>query len=198
MTNHPYRLHAAFFHRGGAAGGHYWVYIYDHKKEVWRKYNDDRVSVVDNLNEIFGAPDPGNVWASPNPYFLVYVKELEIEKIVETVKRDVVFPAPDGPPPQLPARDSNSMGMSQMDHMPPTAHAANGYNQGQDGTYDVEMTNCSQEQREFQQIKQSKPQAYKSQYLSEIKGVEYGAPTGINKQGNWDDSNADVGRLRQW
>ena len=97
MRKHPYRLHAAFFHRGGASGGHYWVYIYDHQKEVWRCYNDDRVSVVANLNEIFGKPEETNVYgyATPsNPYFLVYVKEDLVNKLVESVKRNIVYPPP--------------------------------------------------------------------------------------------------------
>ena len=109
---HPYRLHAAFFHRGTATGGHYWVYIYDHKKELWRKYNDDRVNTVDNRNEIFGQPI-ADAYAPPNPYFLVYVRQDQIGELVETVKRDIVYSLPEQPPP-MPAR-------SQMSEMPPLA-----------------------------------------------------------------------------
>lgn len=98
MRQHPYRLHAAFFHRGGAAGGHYWVYIYDHVKECWRRYNDERVNTVDNLNEIFGKPE--DTRGTPNPYFLVYVQDEKAKELVETVKRNIVYTAPSGPPPQ--------------------------------------------------------------------------------------------------
>lgn len=111
MRKHPYRLHAAFFHRGSAGGGHYWVYIYDHKKEIWRKYNDDRVTVVQNRNEIFGKPIQDNWGPPPNPYLLVYVQSEKVNEVVETVKRDIVYPPPDAPPP-IPARN-------QMCAMPP-------------------------------------------------------------------------------
>lgn len=121
MRKHPYRLHAAFFHRGSAGGGHYWVYIYDHVKELWRKYNDDRVTIVQNRNEIFGKPVQDNWGPPPNPYLLVYVRSNKVNEVVETVKRDIVYPPPDAPPP-IPARN-------QMSAMP-----AAGENHG-----DVEM-----------------------------------------------------------
>ncbi|KEF51809.1 uncharacterized protein A1O9_12146 [Exophiala aquamarina CBS 119918] len=111
MRKHPYRLHAAFFHRGSAGGGHYWVYIYDHKKEIWRKYNDDRVTVVQNRNEIFGKPVQDNWGPPPNPYLLVYVRSEKVNEVVETVKRDIVYQPPDVPPP-VPARN-------QMSAIPP-------------------------------------------------------------------------------
>ncbi|KAK5050339.1 hypothetical protein LTR84_003620 [Exophiala bonariae] len=111
MRKHPYRLHAAFFHRGSAGGGHYWVYIYDHVKEMWRKYNDDRVTIVHNRNEIFGKPVQDSWGPPPNPYLLVYVRSEKVNEVVETVKRDIVYPPPDVPPP-IPARN-------QMSAMPP-------------------------------------------------------------------------------
>ncbi|KIV95527.1 hypothetical protein, variant 1 [Exophiala mesophila] len=111
MRKHPYRLHAAFFHRGSAGGGHYWVYIYDHQKEIWRKYNDDHVTVVQNRNEIFGKPPQDSYNVPPNPYLLVYVRSDRVGEVVETVKRDIVYPPPDAPPP-VPAR-------TQMAEMPP-------------------------------------------------------------------------------
>jgi len=111
MRKNPYRLHAAFFHRGGAAGGHYWVYVFDHKKEVWRKYNDDRVSIVQNRNEIFGKPTQDNWGPAPNPYLLIYIQADRIDELAETVKREIVYPPPDAPPP-VPARN-------QMSEMPP-------------------------------------------------------------------------------
>ncbi|ETN37308.1 uncharacterized protein HMPREF1541_08299 [Cyphellophora europaea CBS 101466] len=131
MREHPYRLHAAFFHRGGATGGHYWVYIFDHVKECWRRYNDDHVNVVSDLNELFGKPDGTS--GTPNPYFLVYVREDKAKSLVETVKRDIVYSAPDGPPPsaQLGHSDAeawksdswagNRQPQSQMEAMPPGA-----------------------------------------------------------------------------
>lgn len=111
-----YKLHAAFFHRGSAGSGHYWIYIFDHINEIWRKYNDDIVTQVSNLQEIFGNPrDQGNPFYSnspnvnpPNPYFLVYVRSDHLkttedneEPIVETVKREpIAIPEETQPQPQ--------------------------------------------------------------------------------------------------
>jgi len=111
MRKHPYRLHAAFFHRGSAGGGHYWVYIFDHKKEIWRKYNDDRVTIVQNRNEIFGRPAQDNWGPPPNPYLLIYIQADKIDELAETVKRDIIFPPADEPP-RAPARN-------QISEMPP-------------------------------------------------------------------------------
>lgn len=44
--DHPYKLHAVFMHAGSHAGGHYWIYIYDFQKNIWRKYNDETVTEV--------------------------------------------------------------------------------------------------------------------------------------------------------
>ncbi|KIX01528.1 uncharacterized protein Z518_09254 [Rhinocladiella mackenziei CBS 650.93] len=112
MRKHPYRLHAAFFHRGSAGGGHYWVYIFDHKKEVWRKYNDDRVTVVHNRNEIFGKPTQDSWGPPPNPYLLIYIQADRIDELAQTVKREINYPPPDAPPP-IPAR--NPPGQPQGD-----------------------------------------------------------------------------------
>ncbi|OQU93969.1 A repeat-containing protein isoform 3 [Cladophialophora immunda] len=136
MRKHPYRLHAAFFHRGSAGGGHYWVYIFDHKKEVWRKYNDDRVSTVSNLNEIFGNPyaqtqsqgqqqpaSGSSLNPPPNPYLLIYLDADRIDELAETVKRDIVNVAPEAPPVSLGPTDQPQ---SQLTAMPPTQKFSNG------------------------------------------------------------------------
>lgn len=99
-----YKLHAAFFHRGTVGSGHYWIYIFDHVNEVWRKYNDDNVTHVTNLKEIFGDPsdDRNNPnWSAynpANPYFLIYVRSDQIypgdgrDSVVETVRREPITP----------------------------------------------------------------------------------------------------------
>jgi hypothetical protein len=119
---HPFRLHAVFIHRGGAGSGHYWVYIYDHEKELWRKYNDEEVTTVTNTNEIFANPwnDTAarytDAHGPPNPYLLVYIDQNRIEELSESVKREIIYPPPDEPPP-MPARNQGPQ--SQMDAMPP-------------------------------------------------------------------------------
>jgi len=105
MRKEGYRLHAAFFHRGTQGSGHYWVYIYDFKKEIWRKYNDGYVNEVRDTNEIFRAPTEAelNTWSGPpNPYFLVYVREDIKDQLVEAVHRQIIRPSPPPAPPLPP------------------------------------------------------------------------------------------------
>jgi ubiquitin carboxyl-terminal hydrolase 25 len=102
MRKHPYCLHAAFFHRGTDASGHYWVYIYDFKKEIWRKYNDGYVTEVKDTNEIFRAPseaDKNSYNGPPNPYVLIYVRNDLKDELVESVHREIVFPPRQPTPP---------------------------------------------------------------------------------------------------
>jgi hypothetical protein len=175
MRKHPYRLHAAFFHRGSAGGGHYWVYIYDHKKEIWRKYNDDRVSVVTNRNEIFGNPYAQGQQSvnnpPPNPYLLIYLDAEKIDTLAETVKREIVFPPPDQPPP-VPARNPPQ---NQMSAMPPTRDTGSG--QG-----DVEM---------LEYVNGGE------QALSDDIIVHPPEPR-TKKEGDWDDSELIADRAIEW
>jgi ubiquitin carboxyl-terminal hydrolase 25 len=102
MRKHPYCLHAAFFHRGTDASGHYWVYIYDFKKEIWRRYNDGYVTEVKDINEIFRAhseADKNSYSGPPNPYVLIYVRSDIKDKLVESVHREIVFPPQQPTPP---------------------------------------------------------------------------------------------------
>jgi hypothetical protein len=96
FRRHAYRLHAAFFHHGTASSGHYWIYIYDFRKEIWLKYNDTRVEEVKDTNEIFRRPPEAELrqWNGPsNPYYLVYVRDEDKDKLVESVCRDMQLPA---------------------------------------------------------------------------------------------------------
>lgn len=96
MRQHAYCLHAAFFHRGTDASGHYWVYIFDFKKEIWRKYNDGYVTEVKDTNEIFRAPTEAekNTYSGPpNPYVLIYVRSDMKDELVESVHREIVVPS---------------------------------------------------------------------------------------------------------
>lgn len=49
MKNHRYLLTAILMHEGKAESGHYYSYIFDHKKNIWRKFND--INVIEELNE---------------------------------------------------------------------------------------------------------------------------------------------------
>ncbi|KAJ6083953.1 hypothetical protein N7486_010753 [Penicillium sp. IBT 16267x] len=85
--NVPYHLYAVFVHRGSVSFGHYWIYIKDFQKNIWRKYNDEYVTEVQNLDEIFGNKDDTN---PPTPYFLVYIHGSKIDLLVDPVCRDIV------------------------------------------------------------------------------------------------------------
>jgi ubiquitin carboxyl-terminal hydrolase 25/28 len=78
--DHPYRLHAVFMHRGGAKGGHYWIYIHDSQNKVWRSYNDETVEEVD-AREIFERSD------SATSTGIVYVRDNEINELTEPLCR---------------------------------------------------------------------------------------------------------------
>ena len=128
MRTKPYCLQAAFFHRGNPGSGHYYIYIKDFKKEIWRKYNDDKVEDISNTDEIFKDPslDPSNKWhdTPPTPYFLVYVREDLKDDLVESVKREIIEPAP------------GQNGAQMIDWAPEDTPMTNGTN----GTYSESRT----------------------------------------------------------
>ena len=53
FKEYGYSLFSVFIHRGEASYGHYWIYIKDRNHNgVWRKYNDETVSEVQE-DEVF-------------------------------------------------------------------------------------------------------------------------------------------------
>lgn len=88
----PYRLQSVFIHRGFHNSGHYWIYIYDFTKQLWRNYNDGYVIEVKDTKEIF-EQEPGDRPATP--YFLVYVKDESKEDLVDSVCRHILKPQPE-------------------------------------------------------------------------------------------------------
>lgn len=85
MRQYRYRLQSVFIHRGTSNHGHYWIYIYDFKNDVWREYNDENVQVVTDRKRVFepGSSDKGT------PYYLVYVRDEDKEELVEAVCREM-------------------------------------------------------------------------------------------------------------
>ncbi|KAK4447736.1 hypothetical protein QBC34DRAFT_426973 [Podospora aff. communis PSN243] len=101
MTSVAYRLHAVVCHAGAtASAGHYWVWIHDFEQDVWRKYNDTRVSVhpaefvFEELN------------TKGEPYYLAYVRESEISQLVSTPRRQ--NPSPEIEMTQAPQLNDNT------------------------------------------------------------------------------------------
>jgi ubiquitin carboxyl-terminal hydrolase 25/28 len=70
---------------GTVSFGHYWIYIYDFQREIWRKYNDGYVTEVTDEREVFEqeANNPAT------PYFLIYVQDKYKDELVDAVCRDV-------------------------------------------------------------------------------------------------------------
>lgn len=82
--DHPYRLHAIFTHSGDVKGGHYWIYIFDFQSNLWRSYNDDRVTVADAMH-IFKRED-----GVAKPYVstgVVYIRADLVDEYTEAVCR---------------------------------------------------------------------------------------------------------------
>ncbi|KAL1843591.1 hypothetical protein VTJ49DRAFT_874 [Mycothermus thermophilus] len=100
----PYRLHAVVCHAGSTArAGHYWVWIHDFERDVWRKYNDTTVTVhpaefvFEQLN------------TKGEPYYLAYVKADEVHNLVSVPRRK-----PQDPPP-VPPRPPRAVPEAPMD-----------------------------------------------------------------------------------
>lgn len=72
MREYPYFLHAILVHTGNADAGHYFTYIFDRVMNVWRKYSDIDITVVDK-DEVFENSLGGKGHVSA--YCLVYIDE---------------------------------------------------------------------------------------------------------------------------
>lgn len=77
-----YTLFAVFIHRGEASYGHYWVYIKDPKRNIYRKYNDDTVTEVP-ASEVFNFTETNTA----TPYYMVFVKDELTDDYIEPLKR---------------------------------------------------------------------------------------------------------------
>ena len=91
MREHPYFLHAILVHSGFADGGHYFTYIYDRVMNLWRKYSDIDVSVVES-EEVFENSIGGQGHVSA--YCLVYIDESTATFENRPIHRDFPIQAP--------------------------------------------------------------------------------------------------------
>lgn len=83
-TQVGYSIFAIFIHRGEASYGHYWIYIKDPKRNIFRKYNDETVTEVP-FSEVMNFEE-GN---TATPYYIVYAKELLEDEYIEPLKREI-------------------------------------------------------------------------------------------------------------
>ena len=76
---------AYYLKLGTVSFGHYWIYIYDFQRNIWRKYNDGYVTEVTDETEVFEqeANNPAT------PYFLIYVQDKYKDELVDAVCRDI-------------------------------------------------------------------------------------------------------------
>lgn len=82
MKDVAYRLHAVICHGGGYGSGHYWVWIYDFEKELWRKYNDEMVEVHTDKAKVLA-----DLNGSGNPYYVAYIRDEEVSRLVSVPQR---------------------------------------------------------------------------------------------------------------
>ncbi|OAF99549.1 cysteine proteinase [Paraphaeosphaeria sporulosa] len=83
--DHPYRLHAIFMHAGSHSGGHYWIYIYDFQNDIWRKYNDETVTLESEetiLKKVVQVRPPTSTG-------IVYVRDDVATEYTEALHRDL-------------------------------------------------------------------------------------------------------------
>jgi ubiquitin carboxyl-terminal hydrolase 25 len=85
---HKYRLHAVICHSGGTAAGHYWVWIRDFERDVWIKFNDDRITV--DTREPQAVLDELN--KGGDPCYLAYVRDEGKENLVGIPQRAMPDP----------------------------------------------------------------------------------------------------------
>lgn len=88
MEKYKYDLQTVFIHRGESGGGHYWIYIYDFKNDVWREYNDEHVTDVKDRARIFDHASQ----SSGTPYYLAYVRSADKDDLVDAVCREIKEP----------------------------------------------------------------------------------------------------------
>ncbi|KAL4808447.1 hypothetical protein BDV18DRAFT_135027 [Aspergillus unguis] len=126
----PYRLYSVFVHHGSVEFGHYYIYVFDFERNVWRKYNDTYVTEVQDLDEIFKSTDRYN---PPTPYFLVYVNDQIKDRLVSPVCREIVETVPEtAPAPESSATEPTAMegvtpskASEDIDMGPPSYEQAN-------------------------------------------------------------------------
>ncbi|KAJ5086845.1 hypothetical protein NUU61_008152 [Penicillium alfredii] len=136
--NLPYRLYAVFVHHGSVSFGHYYIYIYDFRKDLWRKYNDEYVTEVQNVDEIFKEDGTRN---PPTPYFLVYVHDQLKDRLANPVCRDIIDPMSGFQVTETPIAMQGVHAMKpseDMDVDPPPYHEASG---APDSTVDSALAN---------------------------------------------------------
>lgn len=85
MQKVGYKLHSVFIHRGQATFGHYWVYIRDFQRGIYRIYNDKTISEAPE-NEVTGSDLKDS---EATAYYVTYVRDDLTTSLVNAVVRDI-------------------------------------------------------------------------------------------------------------
>lgn len=95
---HTYRLHAVVCHAGQSGkSGHYWVWVYDFARCVWRRYNDSIVTEEPDTAKVVRQ-----LSTQGEPYYLAYVRASDVDSMVDvTLRQDALPPPPPLPPPSM-------------------------------------------------------------------------------------------------
>lgn len=107
MNSHTYRLHAVICHGGErSTSGHYWVWIFDFEKSIWRKYNDTVVSENYDTEAVLGM-----LSSKGEPYYLAYVRSEDKDALVDIPHRS---PQPE---PEKQSADIEMQDMEGVEHV---------------------------------------------------------------------------------
>jgi ubiquitin carboxyl-terminal hydrolase 25 len=88
MKDEEYCLHAVICHAGQTGrSGHYWVWIFDFEKNVWRKYNDSSVTEQPDKDEVMKE-----LCTRGEPYYLAYVRREDVGRLVNIPTRVATAP----------------------------------------------------------------------------------------------------------
>ena len=89
----PYHLHGVCIHDGTAESGHYYSYIKDHAQNVWRKYDDHRITVVEEAQVLEEAMGGG---MTKSAYYVTYISQKEL-LATQTVNKNYYDPVENTP-----------------------------------------------------------------------------------------------------
>ena len=76
-----YQLHAVMVHEGSVDSGHYWAYVFDHRRKVWLKFNDNAVNEA-SWDELAKESMGGH--SNTSAYSLVYIDTSKPELLMDS------------------------------------------------------------------------------------------------------------------
>ncbi|KAL1899140.1 ubiquitin-specific protease ubp2 [Sporothrix stenoceras] len=161
---YEYLLHAVVCHSGNTGkAGHYWVWIYDFDRCLWRKYNDMFVREHPDTEAVMKKLSNGG-----EPYYLAYVRASDVKKYVGVSLRKERSATPDNnvldnipPPPPRPQNRSLPM-IPEVSTAPPVPSSDSRLLATPpleaDDSSELKELNEVNELKDLEQLKQQPPQ----------------------------------------